>query len=155
MSDWRTWWEVHEADAFNCMCNHGVRTERLCGHQWAPGPGMSAADFDAGKARCSLMARHSGSGFVAYGSPNFVAGAALGNAIGESVRTQQDFNDCMLATGWKIADQPSTSAPHNNFTAGQWEAGLKACREDATRNSARSGMPFPNAFDSCMKAHGL
>ena len=79
-------------------------------HQWAPGPGLSAGDFEPAKARCSLMARHSGSGFVAYGSPNYVAGAALGHAIGESVRTQQDFNDCMVAGGWRIADGQTTAA---------------------------------------------
>jgi hypothetical protein len=80
-------------------------------HNWAPGPGMSASDFEPAKARCSLMARHSGGGFAAAGNANFVAGAALGNAIGESVRTQQDFNDCMSAGGWRIADQtPQTIA---------------------------------------------
>jgi len=47
------------------------------------------------------MARHSGGSFAAYGSPSYVAGAALGNAIGESVRTQQDFSDCMQANGWR------------------------------------------------------
>jgi hypothetical protein len=60
---------------------------------------MSAADFEPAKARCSLLARHSGGDFAATGSESYVAGAALGHAIGESVRTQQDFNDCMLASG--------------------------------------------------------
>jgi hypothetical protein len=76
-------------------------------HNWAPGPGVSAADFEPAKARCSLLARHSGSDFAAFGSLSYVAGAALGHAIGESVRTQRDFNDCMLASGWRIADQPA------------------------------------------------
>jgi hypothetical protein len=80
-------------------------------HTWAPGPGMSAADFEPAKARCSLLARHSGSDFAAFGSESYVAGAAVGHVIGESVRTQQDFNDCMLAGGWRIADQPATAAP--------------------------------------------
>jgi hypothetical protein len=124
-------------------------------HQWAPGPGMSAADFDADKARCSLMARHGGSGFVAYGSPNFVAGATLGNAVGESVRTQQDFNDCMLVMGWKIADQPATAAPAPIFTTDQWDAARKECRETATQRSAIDGVQFPTAFDQCMKARGM
>jgi hypothetical protein len=42
-----------------------------------------------------------------------VEGAALGHAIGESVRTQQDFNDCMLTSGWRIADQPPAAAPQD------------------------------------------
>ena len=124
-------------------------------HQWAPGPGMNAADFDATKAQCSLMARHGGSGFAAYGSANFVAGAALGNAVGESIRTQQDFNDCMLASGWKIADRPDAAPPEPGFTVDQWADGLKACRQDAATRSAAGGISFPNAFDACMKARGL
>lgn len=79
-------------------------------HTWAPGPGMSAVDFEPAKARCSLLARHGGSGFVAYGSQSYVAGAAVGHALGETVRTQQDFNDCMLASGWQIADDQTTPA---------------------------------------------
>jgi hypothetical protein len=35
------------------------------------------------------MARHSGSGFAVAADPNFVAGAAVGHAIGEGVRTRQ------------------------------------------------------------------
>jgi hypothetical protein len=79
-------------------------------HNWAPGPGMNAGDFGPARARCSLLARHSGSGFSAYGSASYVAGAALGHAIGESIRANQDFNDCMEATGWRIADQPPAAA---------------------------------------------
>jgi hypothetical protein len=29
----------------------------------------------------------------------------IGNAINDSVRADTDFNDCMLANGWQIADQ--------------------------------------------------
>lgn len=73
-------------------------------HNWVPGPTASIQDFDQQRAQCSLAARHANQGgFYAAGSPNFVAGAAIGNAVGQGVRTQQDFNDCMLATGWKIA----------------------------------------------------
>jgi hypothetical protein len=79
-------------------------------HTWAPGPGMSAADFEPAKARCSLLARHSGGDFAAFGSESYVAGAALGHAIGESAQAQRDFNDCMLAAGWRIADQPAAAA---------------------------------------------
>ncbi|HEY0909215.1 MAG TPA: hypothetical protein VGD75_03175, partial [Bradyrhizobium sp.] len=40
----------------------------------------------------------------------FVLAAELGNAIGEAVRTNHDFNDCMEANGWLIADSQSQSA---------------------------------------------
>lgn len=74
-------------------------------HTWAPGPGMSLSDSEPAKARCSLIARHGGSDFVAYGNRSYVAGAALGHAIGESVYLQQDFNDCLQVGSWQIADQ--------------------------------------------------
>jgi hypothetical protein len=75
-------------------------------HNWAPGPNVTPGlTFDQQKARCSLMARHGGTPFVAVGDPNFVAGAAVGHGISEGVRTQQDFNDCMLAAGWVIDDR--------------------------------------------------
>ena len=89
------------------------------GHTWAPGPGVSAGDFEPTKARCSLMARHGGSDFVAYGNANYVAGAALGHAIGESIRTQADFNDCMQASGWRIADQTPQTVAAQQATLGQ------------------------------------
>jgi hypothetical protein len=79
-------------------------------HTWVPGPGATA-DFETTKGRCSLMARHSGSDFVAVGSESYVAGAAVGHAIGEANRTQADFNDCMSASGWRVADQQVAAAP--------------------------------------------
>jgi hypothetical protein len=93
-------------------------------HTWAPGPGMSAVDFEPAKARCSLMARHGGGTFIAVGSPSYVAGAQLGNAIGEAARTQQDFNECMIASGWRIADGQTVAA--QNALVAQ----LKAFREE-------------------------
>ena len=79
-------------------------------HTWAPGPGMNASNFEPTKAECSYVARHGGSELVAYGRPGFVAGAALGHAIGESIRAQADFNDCMSAKGWRIVTPESTAA---------------------------------------------
>ena len=39
------------------------------------------------------------------------AGAALGAAIGEAVRTSADFNDCMKASGWvPVKDKPAQTA---------------------------------------------
>ncbi len=50
------------------------------------------------------MARHSGGSYYAQGTPAFVGGALAGAAIGEAIRTQADFNDCMSATGWIATD---------------------------------------------------
>jgi hypothetical protein len=55
------------------------------------------------------MARHSGGGFFAVGSPGFVAGAAIGAGIGEAIRANEDFNDCMAANGWVVADPKPVS----------------------------------------------
>jgi hypothetical protein len=77
---------------------------------WAPGQGVAATDFEPAKARCSIMARHGGGGFAAYGSQSYVAGAALGNAIGESMRAQADFSDCMKASGWLPVSQEAVAA---------------------------------------------
>lgn len=78
-------------------------------HTWAPGPDARGT-FDEARGRCSLMARHSGHGFYAAGSERFVASAALGAAIGNAIRTQNDFNDCMSANGWVMTDSHAQNA---------------------------------------------
>jgi S1-C subfamily serine protease len=54
-----------------------------------------------------------GYSFEAAGSPRYVAaataGAALGAAIGTAVSENQNFNDCMEARGWRIADGPPSA----------------------------------------------
>jgi hypothetical protein len=72
-------------------------------HEWLPSSGMQSADFAPAKAQCSMIASNSGVGFAAYGSQSYVAGAALGNAIGNSIRAQETFNNCLLAKGWRVA----------------------------------------------------
>jgi hypothetical protein len=72
-------------------------------HQWVPGPGAQNLDFQQVQAQCSLLAENRGGSFEASGSPRFVAGATLGYALGDAVRQQDDFNTCMLASGWTIA----------------------------------------------------
>jgi len=79
-------------------------------YNWVPGPNASIKDFGTQKAQCSYVARHGGTGFVAAGNPNFVAGAAIGHGVGEAVRTQEDFNDCMQASGWQPVDQNTGQA---------------------------------------------
>lgn len=79
-------------------------------HTIAPGPGMSAINLEPNSAQCRLFARgaKTGFGFAASGSPKFVAastaGAALGYAIGSAVEQNANFNDCMEARGWRVAD---------------------------------------------------
>jgi membrane-associated protease RseP (regulator of RpoE activity) len=79
-------------------------------HTWAPGPGMAAANFEPDSAQCRLFARGSNPqhSYDAYGSPKFVAasmaGMILADAIGDAVRSNENFNDCMQAHGWRVAD---------------------------------------------------
>jgi hypothetical protein len=79
-------------------------------HAFAPGPGQTAWDFEPDAAKCRLFARGAGSGysFAAAGSPRFVAsysaGAALGVGIASAIEQNENFNDCMQARGWRIAD---------------------------------------------------
>lgn len=61
-----------------------------------PGP-----QFDQASAGCDLMAMGGQSGFIAVGSTEFVAGAALGSAIGDAIRMNIIRERCMVLNGWK------------------------------------------------------
>jgi hypothetical protein len=87
-------------------------------HTWAPGPGKSASELARDSARCHIFARGANPGFSyeASGSPQFVAGATAGAAIGygiaTAITTNENFNDCMQTNGWLIADDaPPAPAP--------------------------------------------
>ena len=109
-------------------------------HTFAPGPGMSAADFEPESAQCRLFARgaRSGFGFAAAGSPQFVGasmgGAALGYAIGSAVEMNRNFNDCMEARGWRIAD-------HAQPTQGPMAAALATPESPASTSATPAAAP--------------
>ena len=64
-------------------------------------PDATQADFDRDSARCRLLARGMNPGdFYAQGSASFVAGAALGNAIGTAANQATTYRDCMIAVGY-------------------------------------------------------
>ena len=112
-------------------------------HNWATGPEMSAADFEPPKARCFLPARHDGTDFAANASSNCGAGAGSGHAIGNSIRTRQNLNHCMLAGGRRITDQP-TAAPQPPLIAQ-----LKGTRAQlTTRMNAIRTKPIYTALQS-------
>lgn len=83
-------------------------------HDFAPGPGMLVSDFEPESARCRIFARSNQSGFAfgAAGSPRFVAtavgGAAIGAGIAGAVQNNQNYNDCMMARGWRVANRMPT-----------------------------------------------
>lgn len=62
--------------------------------------------FDVADAKCKLFAQTQQQGLYAQGTPGFVAGAQLGNAIGNAIRMEQAYKQCMIIAGWK--QQPVT-----------------------------------------------
>ena len=84
-------------------------------HSFAPGPGMSAAQFEPDSARCRLMSRgmmRPQAVYAPYHRDQYAAAAAvtLISAIGGAVEQNQNFNDCMIAQGWQPSVGPVTPA---------------------------------------------
>ena len=108
-------------------------------HDWAPGPNANGT-FGEAKARCSIMARHSGGSFYAAGSPQYVAGAAAGAAMGDAIRAQADFNDCMSASGWIIADTKKGAVKLTKPQIDAMRDELKTCIETVRNNHKYSAL---------------
>jgi hypothetical protein len=73
-------------------------------------PGATQVDFSEDSAKCRLVARGMNPGsFYAQGSPGFVAGAAVGNAIGTAANQRATYKDCMMAAGYTI-ESPQVQA---------------------------------------------
>lgn len=74
-------------------------------------PGATQAQFSQDSAGCRLLARGMNSGdFYAQGSPGFVAGAAVGNAIGTAVNQAATFRDCMMAKGYTARAESASAS---------------------------------------------
>jgi hypothetical protein len=73
---------------------------------WNQKPGGTAETFAQDDAKCRLFARGvTPSGFYAQGSPGFVLGASLGNAIGTAIAVRANYRDCMIASGYTPGPQ--------------------------------------------------
>lgn len=57
--------------------------------------------FEVAHANCELRKGAVRTGYIAIGSPAFVAGAGLGNAIDNAVREDQFMKNCLILQGWK------------------------------------------------------
>lgn len=64
--------------------------------QFQPGDVFEVAD-----AKCKMLAQTQQQGIYAQGTPGFVVGAQLGNAIGNAIRMEQFYKQCMTISGWK------------------------------------------------------
>lgn len=57
--------------------------------------------FEMAEAECNLYSMGAQQGYIAFGNSSYVAGAAIGNAIGNAIRTHYVFTQCMTLKGWK------------------------------------------------------
>ncbi|HTV90145.1 MAG TPA: hypothetical protein VME41_14115 [Stellaceae bacterium] len=80
-----------------------VLTTGCVTHTWAPGP-TATMPFEQASGRCKLVAMGADQGFVAVGNANEVAGAAIGNGLGNAIRENQAYNACMEAMGFVATD---------------------------------------------------
>ena len=59
------------------------------------------APLEYSEAQCEIGAMGVEQGVFAMGSPGYVLGAQLGNAIGNEIRKAQFRKQCMILNGWK------------------------------------------------------
>jgi hypothetical protein len=67
----------------------------------------AAAQFNADKARCRLMAGSADRGFSAYGKPEFVGAVAGLYVVGTAAQTHNVYMDCMQANGYIPGASPA------------------------------------------------
>lgn len=87
------------AAAAACLVLAGCQSAQDGKKEWVqfqPGDVFEVAD-----AKCKLWAQQFQQGVYAQGSAGFVAGAQIGNAIGNAIRMQQAYTQCMTISGWK------------------------------------------------------
>ncbi|MGX5803365.1 hypothetical protein ACWGS9_19215 [Bradyrhizobium sp. Arg314] len=65
--------------------------------------------FDVAHAQCDMQKRSVDQGYIAIGSPGFVAGAGIGNALGNAINEDEYMRNCLIMSGWK-------RAPHGQGT---------------------------------------
>jgi hypothetical protein len=82
-----------------CVVASACQTANSGKMQWVqfqPGEVFEVAD-----ARCRMLAQTQQQGLYAQGTPGFVIGAQMGNAIGNAIRMEQFYKQCMTISGWK------------------------------------------------------
>lgn len=83
------------ASLASCQTN-GTNGKKMEWVQFQPG-----YVFDVANARCNLYAQQFQQGVYAQGTPGFVLGAQIGNAIGNAIRVSEAHKQCMMIAGWK------------------------------------------------------
>lgn len=119
-------------------------------------PGATQADFNQDDARCRLVAQGMNSGgFYAQGSPGFVAGASVGNAIGTAISTQATYRNCMVANGYTEQSAQPTVFQSSPATASSTPPTSKITFDV---KCIKAGQDAPIGFfqtpDECLSAGG-
>lgn len=70
--------------------------------------------LDMAMANCQMHASSVNQGYFAYGNAGFVAGAALGNAIDNSIRQNNFIINCMTLSGWRGVAKPTKAGPQQD-----------------------------------------
>jgi hypothetical protein len=87
------------AAAAVCIVVSGCQTANQGQKQWVQ---IQAGDvFEVADAKCKLWSQQFQQGLYAQGTPGFVIGAQLGNAIGNAIRVQEAYTNCITIAGWK------------------------------------------------------
>jgi hypothetical protein len=131
-------------------------------------PGTSPQQTTQDAAGCRLLARGmTPGGFYAQGTPAFVAGAAIADAIGTAAVTYANNVDCMKAKGYlpaapapaQTAEAPQAlaaaappAAPGSPPPSIMRVAGPRACRPDTLRLCS-TVIPGHDRLEGCLRQH--
>ncbi|WP_027155635.1 hypothetical protein [Mesorhizobium sp. WSM2561] len=76
---------------------------------------MDGPPLEYAQAKCNMLAPATNQGYIAFGSASYVAGAAIGNALGNAIREEEFKKNCMALQGWRRdapgAKKVSTTMP--------------------------------------------
>jgi len=78
---------------------------------WVPIVPVPAYPAEIAMARCEMVSSSVDQGYFAMGSPGFVMGAGIGNAIANDMRRNDFVKQCMTLHGWRGVPQTGAGYP--------------------------------------------
>ncbi len=88
------------ATLFLTACQSSSQT-KMEWRQIGPGP-----TFEVAKAQCEIASAGTQQGLYAQGTPGYVLGAQLGNAIANDARKEAFIKQCLVINGWQQVAVP-------------------------------------------------